>query len=89
MNITCLEKCFKAATDLDVKFIAVKILMDGQEKPEVIINQRQNFESKLAYYTKAYNEDLTLKTYGGIRIVGFAFGNSFNEIQVKLNEWVW
>lgn len=86
MKITCLEKCFKAAMDLDVKFIAVKILKDEQEKPEVIINQQQNFESKLAYYTEAYNEDLTLKTYSGIRIVGFAFGNSFSEIQAKLNE---
>lgn len=86
MKITCLEKCFKAAMDLDVKFIAVKILKDEQEKPEVIINQQKNFESKLAYYTEAYNEDLTLKTYSGIRIVGFAFGNSFSEIQAKLNE---
>ena len=46
-----------------------KIQMQGFEKPEIIINERANFKTKFDYYKKAYNEDLTLKTFNGIKIV--------------------
>lgn len=55
----------------------------GFEKPEIIINQFENIKTKLAYYQKAYNDDLTLKTFNGIRIIGFAAGNSLPEIQIR------
>lgn len=84
MNMGNLEKCFYEASQLGKKYIGVKIEMQGFEKPEVIINESVNFDSKFSYYKKAYNEDLTLKTFSGIKIIAFAFGDSFAEIEEKL-----
>ena len=80
-----LEKCFNTATNQGKKFVGVLIEMQGFPKPEIIINESANFESKLAYYKKAYNEDLTLKAFNGIKIIGFAFGDDFSEIENALS----
>ncbi|WP_242951361.1 hypothetical protein [Clostridium kluyveri] len=79
-----LEKCFYQASRLDAKYVGVKIKMQGFPKPEIIINENANFDSKFAYYKGAYNEDLTLKSFNGIEIIDFAYGNSFNDIQKAL-----
>lgn len=38
----------------------------------------------MEYYKKAYNDDLTLKSFNGIKIVGFTYGDSYDEIQEDL-----
>ena len=87
MSIKELEKCFYIASKRGIKYIGVKIQMQGFPKPEIIINENENFDSKFAYYKKAYNEELTLKTFNGIKIVGFTYGNSFEEIEKDLIKW--
>ena len=84
MKIENLEKCFYEASRQDKKYVGVKIQMQGFSKPEIIINENENFDSKLDYYKKAYNEDLTLKTFNGIKIVGFTYGDSFKDIEKDL-----
>ena len=84
MTIDNLEKCFNTAKVLNQKYVGVEIEMQGFTKPEIIINESENFDSKLAYYKKAYNEDLTLKAFNGIRIIGFTFGESFDDIEDDL-----
>jgi len=84
LTLTNLENCFKEAIRRDANFIGVAVEMQGFLRPEIIINERANFESKLEYYKKAYNQDLTLKTFSGIKIIGFACGNYFDEVQDKL-----
>jgi len=84
MTMDNLEKCFDRAKFMERKYVGVKIAMEGFIKPEIIINESENFDSKLAYYKKAYNEDLTLKTFNGIRIIGFTFGESFDDIEEDL-----
>lgn len=84
MKFENLEKCFYEAGKQDKKYVGVKIQMQGFLKPEIIINENENFDSKLDYYKKAYNEDLTLKTFNGIRIVGFTYGDSFKDIEEDL-----
>lgn len=86
MNFTMneLEAKFKTADELSAGFIGVLIQMQGFEKPEIIINERENFEAKLAYYKKSYNEDLTLKTFNGIKIINCAWGFDLNSIQKQL-----
>ena len=84
MKFENLEKCFYEASRQDKKYIGVKIQMQGFPKAEIIINENENFDSKLDYYKKAYNEDLTLKTFNGIRIVGFTYGDSFKDIEEDL-----
>ncbi len=82
MNLTMkdLEKCFETAKENNRPFVGVAIAMQGFPKPEVIINPEANYDEKLDYYKKAYNDDLTLKTFNGIRIVGFACANNYHDI---------
>jgi hypothetical protein len=84
VTLNDLNEIINSAIEIDMKYIGVKIKMQGFEKAEVIINQSENFKTKQEYYNKAYNEDLALKTFSGIRIVNAAFGNSFSEIESKL-----
>ncbi|EJQ31581.1 hypothetical protein IEC_05523 [Bacillus toyonensis] len=86
MGITLeeLEKCFNEALNEEAEYVAVLIEMDGIPRDEVIINDKHNIDSKLAYYMKTYNEDLEHRYTPGIRIVGFAYGYSFSEILRQL-----
>ncbi|CUU45551.1 hypothetical protein [Clostridium beijerinckii] len=86
MKIGNLEKCFFEASHSGAKYVGVKIQMQGFPKPEIIINEHENFDSKFAYYKKAYNDDLTLKTFNGVKIVGFTYGDSFEDIEHDLME---
>lgn len=83
-NIYELVKCFNEAIEKDKKYVGVLIKMQGFEAPELIINGRANFKSKLAYYLKAYNEDLTLKTFNGIKIVACAYGQTLDGLYDKI-----
>ena len=74
---------FREAQQLKQAFVAVKIEMDGFPKPEVIINESVNIESKLDYYIKTYDENLKHKFAPGIRIVDFTYGETFDEIQYE------
>ncbi len=69
-----LEKCFNEAVNEEAEYVAVQIEMDGFPSEEVIINDKHNIDSKLAYYKKTYNEDLENRYTPGICIVGFAYG---------------
>lgn len=84
LTIDNLKNCFQAAELENAKYIGVKIEMIGFEKPEIIINENINFKKKMEYYLNAYNTDLTLKTFNGIKIIGFTYGNKFNEIENDL-----
>lgn len=41
-------------------FLVVKIETEGNPGPEVIVNPAENFAAKMAYYDKAYNDDMEL-----------------------------
>ena len=56
----------------------------GFKDSEVIINPNANFDNKLEYYKKAYNDDLTLKSFNGIKIIGFSYGDTYDEIEMDL-----
>lgn len=74
MTKECLIQLFKNAKEKEHRFIAVKIEMPGFPKPEVIVNSSENFEEKLKYYEKAYNDNLELNTFNKIRIVDAVSG---------------
>lgn len=84
MSIKDLETCFYEASIQGYKYVGVKIEMEGFQKAEIIINENANFEKKFEYYKKAYNDDLTLKTFNGINIIGFTYGDSFEEMEKDL-----
>lgn len=81
LNLLDLENCIKTAIDVDAKYIGVLIRTVGNAGDEVIINPRSNFENKLKYYMTAYKEDLVLKSFNGISIVDFKFGDSYQAIE--------
>lgn len=86
MTLQDLNNCFQDAISVGARYIGVKINMQGFDRPETIINPTENFETKLAYYQKAYNDDLTLKSFNGIKIVGFTYGETFDDLEQELME---
>ena len=81
MTLTNLEKCFNEAKTNGKRYVGVRINMDKFPTDEIIINEYPNFDKKLDYYKGAYTEELVLKTYNGIKIVDFASGDTFKEIE--------
>jgi len=79
-----LIECFQVAKIKQLKFVAVKIQMDGFPADEVIINEFDNFDSKLEYYQNTYDEELNHKFAKGISIIDFVYANSFADIEMLL-----
>ena len=84
LRLENLEKCFYEASIKEKKYVGVKIQMESFPKAEIIINQTENFDRKFEYYKHSYNDDLTLKTFTGVKIVGFTYGDTFEEIEKDL-----
>ena len=66
------------------KFMVVKIETEGNPGPEIIVNPAENFAAKLAYYDKAYNDDMELiaaKNNGkSVRISDVIMTSNFNDL---------
>lgn len=66
------------------QFMAVKIETEGNPGPEVIINSAENFDKKIAYYLKAYDDNMELikaKEVGKrIAIVDIMLTNNLDDI---------
>ena len=84
LTLANLEVCFNTAKEQGYSYVGVKIKMEGFEEAEVIINPIANFDKKLEYYKNAYNDDLTLKSFNGIKIIGFSYGDTYDEIEMDL-----
>ena len=86
MNLTIknLENCFETAIKMGYLYVAVKIDMQGYNVPEIVINSRENFDAKLDYYRKAYDENLVFKNYPSIRIIGFTMADTFEDREEDL-----
>lgn len=87
-HIECLEKCFENAIKFKKKYVGVIIEMQGFKKPELIINTTDNFKEKLEYYKKAYNEDLILKSFNGIKIVNFVASDYIQVIESAYKSYI-
>ncbi|AFQ44186.1 hypothetical protein [Desulfosporosinus meridiei] len=81
LTLEYLSCTFERAKELDYQYVGVQIEIDGFIKPEIIINQVDNFESLLAYYKKTFKKNLTHKYIKGKRISAVTFGNSFSDIE--------
>lgn len=77
--------CFYQAKKNNAKFIGLAIRVPDADQPEVIINPNVNFDVKLDYYLKTYDEKLHHNAVGDfLKIVGFTYGNSFSDIESYL-----
>ena len=65
-------------------YLAVKIETEGNPSPEVILNPIENLAEKMAYYDKAYNDDMELiraKESGKlIRVTDVLVTSNFNDL---------
>lgn len=84
LSMNHLENCFNEATAAGAKYIGIAIRLKGTDKKEIIINPAENFDLKLGYYKQAYDENLNLKNVDGISILGFTYGDSFEDIENDL-----
>jgi hypothetical protein len=82
-----LNDCFVGAIKSNSRYVAVFINV-GLEQNETIINSRENFAEKLAYYNSVYDDNLNHKHAEGINIVAFTYGDSFSEIEANLGLYV-
>lgn len=68
----------------DRRFLVVKIETEGNPGIEIIVNPSENFAAKVAYYNKAYNDDMELiqaKASGKlIRITDVLMTNNLNDL---------
>lgn len=71
------------------EFMVVKIETEGNPGAEVIVNPSVNFDAKLSYYDKAYNDDMELiaaKNAGkSVRISDVLMTSNLND----LNWFAW
>ena len=79
-----LETCFLKAEEYQCLYIGVRIKMKGFKEPELIITPSDNFNKKLEYYKKEFNDDLILKNDKNIKIVGFTYGDYLDNIEADL-----
>lgn len=90
MNKSALKVVFDNAKEENAKYIGVRVEIEGNKEPEIIINSKENFDSKLDYYIGAYDDDLILISEKGkkkIRITGIAQGDTFEDIKYQLIPW--
>lgn len=66
--------------------IAVEVTIPGQETTEVIINRNENLDNKLAFYTKAYDEDCIHCMNKEVRIVNAWCVNFFKYYDKQTGE---
>lgn len=62
----------------NAQWLIIEVEVEG-DKPEIIINPKENFEAKLAYYKRSYNNDLTLKANPSIKIIRYDFVEAISD----------
>lgn len=68
-------KQYEDAMRQGYRYIGVEVMVEGNTEPEYIINKASNFNNKLEYYKKAYNDDMQLIANNSIAIVDIIVGN--------------
>jgi hypothetical protein len=70
----------------NANFVYVEVKMEGFEGRELITNPRENFQKKLEYYDRAYDEDLKLKANPGIQITAYGWAETLESIDYYVND---
>ena len=84
LTIKNLENCFNRALENNANYLGIKVQLEERFCSQIIINERNNFDSELDFFKKTYNENLTHKHGEKIKIVGFTYGNTFEDIEKDL-----
>ena len=77
-----LIKCFMEAQATDMQFVGIQL--ETPAGAETIILEKESFDKKCEFYTNAYTDDLVHCMNEKVKIIGFTFGISFEDIQEDL-----
>lgn len=80
-----LESCFKHAIEKGYNYLGVVVKVDENHR-ELIVNTKNNFQSKLKYYKLAYDENLNHNIANEMSITDFTYGNTLADIENKLKK---
>lgn len=72
------------AIENETAWMYVKVQMPNCIEPELIINPLVNFEPKLEYYLKSYDEEMNHIYSNEIKIIGFGVAESLDNIENSL-----
>ena len=87
MTFKDLKQCFKEAFVTDAEFIGVLKEVPEIAGKDLIVTGKEDFVDKLVYYAAEFNnEELKHRYVEGERIVNFAYGQSFADLEEKLME---
>jgi hypothetical protein len=86
MTLSGLERAIDSDWARGSKYAAIAITVPGNKGIQIEINTHENIQNKLKYWKTAYNEDLSLKNNSEIRIVDYAFANTFAALE---QQFVW
>lgn len=75
MNRQDLMNTFMKARGSGAEYIFVAVKLPDLEIPEMIVNRKENFDSKERYYLMAYDENLVHYHNKEISIVGLSYGD--------------
>ena len=75
MNRQALMDTFMRARGTNSEYVFIAIKLPDTEVPEIIVNRKENFDRKEAYYLKTYDENLRHYHNKDIAIVGMSYGN--------------
>lgn len=85
LTIKNLENCFNGALENNANYLGIKVQFEDRFFCcQIIINDRNNFNLGLDYYKKTYNEKLIDKNNVKVKIVGFTYGKTFEDIERDL-----
>jgi hypothetical protein len=79
-----LVESFETAIEEGAKYIFVEVHAEGSPANEIIINPIENAAIKLAYYQKAYNDDLVLP-HAPISVVSFGYIENLSQLEYVRN----
>lgn len=82
LNINNLEKCFYEASHKGMKYVGVKVKMLQFPEAQIIIDSNENFDKRFSYYKEVFCDNL--ESEKGNRIIGFTYGDSFEELEKDL-----
>lgn len=66
------------------KYFAIAVTLPDTDEVELIINTTPNFQNKLDYYMRSYDENLIHNMNAKIRIVAFTYGDNLAQIEYDL-----
>ena len=82
LDMKIFEESFESEWAKESCFLGILVDINGVK--EAIINSKENYETKLDYYKKAYNADLTHKHDSKVKIVDWTFEKNYTDIEESL-----